>query len=84
MNTLKDLDNVAVDDVWIYTTPTGRHIRYTVVSVDARPKYQHKPGPCLKLIAKDGNGTDCIMWPEDLGEYYWSQEPAPPSAEDRS
>lgn len=70
---LKDTTNVAVGDAWIYTTPSGKHIRYTVTATDVESKHQYRPGPCIKLVARAADGVDCIMWAEDLGKRYWSK-----------
>jgi hypothetical protein len=60
-----------IGDRWIYTTPSGRDILHEVVDVDVPPKYQRKPGKCVRLRAIDGSIADMVMWPDDILAAHW-------------
>jgi len=59
------MSTIKVGDRFIYTTPSGREVIETVVEVDVKPRYPHKPGLCVRLRSEHG-GLESTMWPEDI------------------
>lgn len=66
-------EQIKVGDRFIYTSPAGREIEHTVTAVDVPPKYQHKPGNCVRLTPVAGSSMqrDSLMWPDDLLTVEW-------------
>jgi hypothetical protein len=74
---MNGIENVAVGDRFVYTTPSGKEVRYRCTATDVKPKYSHKPGLCVRLIADSVGAQDVVCWPEDLRNPWWSKDDTP-------
>ena len=70
-----------IGDRWIETTFSGHTRIYRVAALNVKPKHQHHPGNCIRLVPVKHGGAvnELVMWPQDILAVDWMRKDEDPS-----